>query len=41
MAARIRKETILPMRTIAKLVVLGTTNTANANLQAWRSQEKI
>lgn len=39
-AARMRKETILPMRTIAQLVGLGTTNTAYANLQAWKKQEK-
>ena len=36
MAARIHKETTLPMRTIAQLVGLGTTNAANANLQAWK-----
>ncbi len=39
-ATRMRKETILPMRTIAQLVGLGTTNAANANLQAWKKQEK-
>jgi hypothetical protein len=41
MATRLRKETILPMRKIAQLVGLGTTNAANANLQAWKKQEKI
>ena len=41
MATRLRKETILPMRTIAQLVGLGTTNAAAANLQAWKKQEKM
>jgi hypothetical protein len=29
------------MRTIAQLVGLGATTAANANLQAWKKQEKI
>ena len=41
MATRLREETRLPMRKIAQLVGLGTTNAANANLQAWKKQEKI
>lgn len=35
LAARLRKETILPVKSIAKLAGLGSSNSANANLHAW------
>ena len=37
-AARLRKETILPLKRIAARVGLGTSKGANRNLHAWMQQ---
>ena len=37
-AARLRKETILPLKSIATRVGLGTSKGANRNLHAWMQQ---
>ena len=37
-AARLRKETILPIKSIAARVGLGTSKGANRNLHAWMQQ---
>jgi hypothetical protein len=40
LAARLRKETVLTIKSIAVRVHLGSSHTANANLHAWMSMEK-
>ena len=39
MAARLRRETILPIKSIAALVRLGTSKSANTKLRAWMQQD--
>ena len=38
-AARLRRETILPIKSIAALVRLGTSKSASAKLRAWMQQD--